>query len=79
VSAITFDTLKAAKEFQQAGFTSSESEALASKLSQVIEDQLVTRSYLDLKLAELRNELFRLLVPLFLGQAGLIAALVKLL
>ena len=49
----------------------------AEVFADVIENNLVTKPYLDIKLAELRNELLKWFLALMAGQAGLIAWLTR--
>jgi hypothetical protein len=67
-------------------FTEQQAKALASALLQLIESQLVTRDYLDMRLAELRMEMagmkadmIQWVVGLMVVQSGVTAVLFKLL
>lgn len=70
----------------EGGFSERQAKALASALFHVIDSHLVTRDYLDVKLAELRaemarqkSELIQWMVGLLIVQSGVTAALLKLL
>jgi hypothetical protein len=87
------DTHTIVKRLKDAGFTDVQAETVTDVLRQTREldlSQLVTRDYLDSRLTELESrlraeiadvkaDLLKWLVPLLLGQAALIAALVRLL
>ncbi len=46
--------------------------------SEITSDQMVTRGYLEERFSIFENRILRWLIPLLLGQAALIATLVKL-
>ena len=76
--ATTFDRHEAIKELERAGASPELAEALTALLRDVRAGdlgQLVTKT----DLAEFKAELFKWLIALLLGQAALIATLVKLL
>ena len=88
--AVTFDTLRLSKDLEAAGFTSEQASGVAEALAKTMSDSVVTQSYLDLRLAEVRAELkgdilaaktdiLKWVFAALMGQAAIIAALVKLL
>jgi hypothetical protein len=82
MTAITFDTHAFVKRLTEAGFTESQAEALAAELAKAQEAgiaELVTKSYLDARLQEAKGDVIKWVAGLLLGQAALVAALVKLL
>ena len=79
MASVTFDTLSFAKRLQAAGFTIEQAETLARMQAELIDERLVTKEYLDAKLADTRAELVKWVAGLMLAQAAVIAALVKLL
>ena len=86
MATITFDTLRFSKRLEAAGFTPQQAEAVAEAFKEATSEELVTKSYLDARLAELKAEiragqidLVKWIAGLMLAQAALIAALVKLL
>lgn len=79
MTAITLDTHNMIKRLTAVGFNEQQAEVQTQILTELVEDQLVTKTYLDLKIAELKTDAIKYLIPLLLGQAGLIAALVKML
>jgi hypothetical protein len=58
-SPVAFDTLKLAQRLEAAGFPPRQAQDMASAISDTIGDTLVTREYLDLRLAELRADIAR--------------------
>lgn len=86
MSVVTFDTLKFVERLERAGFSREQSAAIAEAFREATGEELVTRSYLDARLSELKSdvrsaqiELVKWFAGLLLAQAALIAALVKLL
>ena len=56
MSSVAFDTLKLAQRLEAAGFPPKQAQDMASAISETIIDTVVTREYLDLRLAELRAD-----------------------
>ncbi|MGI8739356.1 MAG: DUF1640 domain-containing protein [Gammaproteobacteria bacterium] len=93
MATVTFDTHRYISRLKQGGVPEEQANAFASALADALAtatDDLVTRDYLDAKLAELRGELrvemhdmkadiIKWMAGLLILQAGVIAALVKLL
>ncbi len=77
MTTLALDTLRFSRELKKGGFTEKQAETLADKLGEIVEEQLVSKQYLDLRIAELKNDLIKWLIALLLGQAGLIVALLK--
>ena len=81
MSPVAFDTLKLAQRLESAGVPPKQAQDMASAFSDTIGETVVTREYLDLRLAELKAEMLKWM----LGSAGLqtivivgaIAALIK--
>jgi len=59
MSSVAFDTLKLAQRFEAAGFPPKQAQDMASAISETIIDTVVTREYLDLRLAELKAEILK--------------------
>jgi len=57
MTAITFDTYTYVKKLKAVGFTEEQAEVQAKALSELSDERLVTREYLDLRLKELKTEL----------------------
>jgi len=53
MAAVAFDTLKLAQRLEAAGFPPKQAQDMASAIGETIVDTVVTREYLDLRLAEL--------------------------
>ena len=83
MASITFDTLKLARKLEAAGFSAKQAAATAEALAETIGESVVTRDYLDLRLAEMKAALKAELPGWMFGalaaQAGIIVALLKLL
>ena len=77
--AITFDTLAYAKKFIAAGFTQQQAEAQAETFAEIIEEQLVSKQYLDLRLSETKADIIKWVAAMLVAQAAIVATLVKLL
>lgn len=70
----------------EGGFPEKQAKALASAMFQLIDSHLVTKSYLDMRLAEIRAEMAQMksdliqwMVTILIVQTGATAALFKLL
>jgi len=59
MSSVAFDTLKLAQRLEAAGFPPKQAQDMASAISETIIDTVVTREYLDLRLAELKAEILK--------------------
>jgi len=59
MSSVAFDTLRLAQRFEAAGFPTKQAQDMASAISDTIIDTVVTREYLDLRLAELKAEILK--------------------
>lgn len=87
MTTITFDTLKYAKRLKEAGFTESQAEAFAEALkdAQGAADFATKADFRELEhrlraeLASLKGDVIKWVAGMLLLQAGLVAALVKLL
>lgn len=77
--AIVFDTLAYSKKFMAAGFTQQQAEAQAEALADLINEQLVSRQYLDIRLSETKADIIKWVAGMLVAQAAIIATLVKLL
>lgn len=70
VAATTFDALKFAKTLEAAGTPTAQGEAVVEAFRDATKEELVTRPYLDARLADLRAELHK-------SQAELKTGLIK--
>jgi hypothetical protein len=77
--AVTVDTLEIARELEAAGMDKRQAEAVTKVLGRVAHDELVTRDYLDMKIATLKAELFKIIVGQGIAVAGIVIAASKLL
>lgn len=78
MTTITFDTLHLTDKLKAAGIPSEHAEAMMRVVAEA-QENLVTRDYLDAKLIETKLDLVKWIAGMLLAQAGLVAALVKLL
>lgn len=78
--AINFDTHEFIKALEAGGYTAQQAETLSDAFKKAQEQlEPVTKDYLDARLLDLENRLVKWGIGLALGQAALIAALIKLL
>ncbi len=77
--AITFDTLEYVKKLRKAGVAEKQAEAQAEALAELVNDQVVTRQYFDLRMRELEINLTLRLGGMLVAGIAIVAALVKLL
>jgi hypothetical protein len=77
--AISFDTHENVKKLKAAGFTEEQAEAQTNIIAQLVEEQLVTRQYLDERLKELEYRLIIRLGSMIVIAVGVVATLVKIL
>ena len=79
MATITFDTLKFTKRLEAAGVVAEHAEAIAEAFSEATGTELVTKDYLRAEMEAAKSDMIKWMAGLLLAQAGLIAALVKLL
>jgi hypothetical protein len=83
VAGVAVDTLKLARRLEAAGFPAKQAADTAEAIAEAIGDSVVTREYLDLRLAELKaslgSELLTWMFGALAAQAGIVVALLKLL
>ncbi len=77
--AISFDTHENVKKLKAAGFTEEQAETQTNIIAQLVEEQLVTRQYLDERLRELEYRLIIRLGGMLVVAIGIVATLVKVL
>ncbi len=73
-----FDTLQYAKKLIEAGVPEKQAEVQAEAIAEIVENKLVSKQYLDLRLAELKADIVKWVAAMLVAQAAVIAALVKL-
>jgi len=79
MAAITFDTLDYVKKLRAVGVPEEQAEVQAQAIIGILaSDQVVTKEYLDMRLAELKADLLKWLIGITAGQAALIVTLLKL-
>ena len=78
MSATTFDTLGYFERLKEAGVPEQQAKAQADTLRELIDAQLVTKNHLDIRLAELKNELLRWMTGIAIAQTALLVAVLSL-
>ena len=78
MTTITFDTLALVDKLKAAGFAPDQAEAVVRVVAEA-QTNVVTRDYLDARLSDNKVDLIKWIAGMMLAQAGIIAALVKLL
>ena len=71
----TFDTLGYFEKLKAAGVPEGQAKVQAETLKDLIEDQLVTKNHLDIRLAELKHDLLRWMLGIAVAQMALLVAL----
>jgi len=84
MTTITFDTHEFVKKLQSVGFTQEQAEVFATEHRRIVDDTLVTKDHLDMRLRELEMRLreleYRLIIKMgamMMAAVFSIAALVK--
>ena len=77
MTTISFDTHEFVKKLQSVGFTQEQAEVFASEHRRIIEDSLVTKDHLDMRLRELEYRLIIKMGAMMMAAVLAIAALVK--
>jgi hypothetical protein len=75
----TFDTVTFMDTLVEGDFSQKQAKALTVALLHLIDMHLVTKDYLDMRLAQLKFEIIQWMVGLMLVQSGVTAVLFKLL
>ncbi|MBK1720502.1 DUF1640 domain-containing protein [Thiocystis violacea] len=77
MTTISFDTHEFVKKLQSVGFTQEQAEVFASEHRRIIEDSLVTKDHLDMRLRELEYRLIIKMGAMIMAAVISIVALVK--
>lgn len=75
---LVLDTLAYANKLKEAGVPIKQAEIQAELLAEIIGDQLATKQDIDLKLAELKNELVKWVLGISIAQAAIIISCIAL-
>ena len=78
MTATSFDTLSFARKLQELGFTKEQAEGFAQLQRELIDERLVTKDYLDMRLKDLEYRLTIRLGAMMAASIAIVAALVKL-
>jgi len=79
MTTITFDTHKFVQTLKESGFDEQQAEGIISAFQAATGQELVTKDYLRAEIESAKYDLIKWIAGLLLAQAGLVAALVKLL
>lgn len=74
---ITFDTHSFIKKLKAVGFSEEQAEVFADEQRKLIEDQLVTKQYLDFKMKELEHSLVLKLGIMLSASIAILSVLIK--
>lgn len=77
MSAAIFDTHAYIKKMRAVGFTEEQAEVQAETVADLINERLVTKADLDLRIAELKTELVKWMLGIAVGQVALLITLSK--
>lgn len=76
---VTFDTHTYIKKLKSVGVSEEQAEVHTEMIKEIISsEQIVSKQYLDLRLAELRAEIVKWIIGVAGAQAALIVTLIKL-
>ena len=75
MSTVTFDALGYFEKLKAAGVPEAQAKVQADSLRELIDVRLVTKEHLDIRLAELKNDMLRWMLGIAAGQVALIVAL----
>jgi len=85
MSTLVFDTLQYANKLKAAGVPDKQAEVQAEAMAEIVEEKLATKTDLkqleqsvDLKLANLKNELIKWVLGVSVAQAAIIISCLKL-
>jgi hypothetical protein len=75
MTSTTFDTPGYFERLKAAGVPEQQAKVQTDALRDIIEERLVTRDHLDIRLSELKHDLLRWMLGIATGQIALIVAL----
>jgi len=78
MTSVTFDTLGYSKRLQELGFTREQAEGFAQMQREIVDDRLVTKEHLDIRLKELEYRMTIRLGGMMTIAIAIVAALVRL-
>lgn len=78
MSSAILDTHAYVKKLKAVGFTEEQAEVQAETMADLVNDRLVTKADLDLRIAELKTDLIKWMLGIAAGQITLLLALIKL-
>ncbi|PIQ13620.1 MAG: DUF1640 domain-containing protein [Hydrogenophilales bacterium CG_4_10_14_3_um_filter_58_23] len=78
MSSAILDTHAYVKKLKADSFTEEQAEVQAETMADLVNDRLVTKADLDLRIAELKTDLIKWMLGIAAGQITLLLALIKL-
>jgi hypothetical protein len=78
VSSAILDAHAYVKKLKAVGFTEEQAEVQAETMADLVNDRLVTKAGLDLRIAELKTDLIKRMLGIAAGQITMLLALIKL-
>ncbi|MCK5507974.1 MAG: hypothetical protein KAI50_05575 [Desulfobacterales bacterium] len=78
MTSIVFDTFENVKRSKAVGFTEEQAAEQTKIIAEIVNERLVTRQYLDERLADIRADIIKWVAGMLVAQAA-VATLVKLL
>ena len=78
MSSAILDTQACVQKLKAVGFTEEQAEVQAETMADLVNDRLVTKADLDLRIAELKTDLIKWMLGIAAGQITLLLALIKL-
>ncbi|MDL1964521.1 MAG: DUF1640 domain-containing protein [Deltaproteobacteria bacterium] len=79
MTSIVFDTFENVKRLKAVGFTEEQAAEQTKIIAEIVNERLVTRQYLDERLADIRADIIKWVAGMLVAQAAIVATLVKLL
>lgn len=79
MSAAILDTHAYVKKLKAVGFTEEQAEVQAETMAELVNERLVTKADLELKIAELKTDLIKWMLGIAAGQITLLLALIRML
>ncbi|MEA3416118.1 MAG: DUF1640 domain-containing protein [Thermodesulfobacteriota bacterium] len=79
MTSIAFDTFENVKRLKAVGFTEEQAAEQTKIIAEIMNERLVTRQYLDERLANIKADIIKWVAGMLVAQAAIVATLVKLL
>ena len=79
MTSIVFDTFENVKRLKAVGFTEEQAAEQTKIIAEIVNERLVTRQYLDERLADIKADIIKWVAGMLVAQAAIVATLVELL